>query len=102
MKKLLERFFGLRRPPEGWSQVPPNERRNLIRRCRSLKQLEEMWAEWELRGQSREGILYSEVLKRRRELGGGLSDIEEKQLSRIEEAVARGRRLPPISGNFRM
>lgn len=67
----------------------------------TVAELSVMWATWEERGQSREGILYAMVLARKQELGYELTDEEEATIELAAQRQRDGRNLPPIVGRMR-
>lgn len=67
---------------------------------KDVAELDRMWAAWESRGWSRDGIMYARVLRRREELGEELSPEDSARMARTMKAVDFGRRLPPIQGHM--
>jgi hypothetical protein len=64
----------------------------------SVKELEAMWAVWEKRGYSKDGLLYAAVLERKQGLGVKLSEGDLERIELAEKRRAAGAELPPITG----
>ena len=53
-------------------------------------------------GLSQDGLLYAEILERKEQITGSLSDVEAMRVRRAYEAREEGAKLPPIKGRGRM
>ena len=96
IKKWLAFFRGDK--PIDWAKLNTNEERMRAIAMAADGELGEMWAAWEKRGMSREGVTYAKVLERRAELGIRLTDEEVALVAEINRRKAIGAKLPPIIG----
>lgn len=69
-----------------------------IKAAKTPAQLDKLWAEWEERGQSRDGLLYAQLLIRKQQLGAKLPEGDIERIERAEQARQAGAQLPPITG----
>lgn len=72
-----------------------------IQTAASVKELDALWAKWEESGWSREGLMYARVLARKAELGVELTDDEVASVELAARKLARGAKLPPVSGEMK-
>lgn len=82
--------------------VRTEDRRRLIQGTESVEELERAAEAWVSTGMSKDGLLYAEVLERKQQLTGSLSDIEAMRVRRAKQAREEGAKLPPIRGRGRM
>lgn len=76
-------------------------RRKAVTGALSGRELDAMWATWESQGVSKEGLLYADVLRRKRELGVKLSAQDSEAIKVADIRLAHGRSLPPITAKLR-
>lgn len=68
--------------------------------AKKVAELDAMWAAWETRGMSRQGLTYAAILSRKAELGHDLDDAELAAVKRAAVAAKRGAELAPITGTL--
>ena len=76
----------------------PHARRRFIRETEDVAALEEAAEVWVGQGLSRDGLFYAEILERKEQLTGSLSDVEAMRVRRAHAARIEGAKLPPIKG----
>lgn len=80
----------------------PYARRRYIQNVKDVKDLEAAAEVWVGQGLSRDGLFYAEILERKEQLTGSLSDVEAMRVRRAHEARIEGAKLPPVKGRGRM
>lgn len=77
------------------------EKRLAIESARSVRELEQMWEAWEHQGLSQDGLLHAELLQRKGELVGELSETERARVREADAAWKAAKNLPVIKGRAR-
>lgn len=83
---------------EVYGAMNKGQKYEAIAEAETPQKLDSMWASWEKRGHSREGLLYAAVLKRKAELGVELDDEQQAAVELAELRKKRAKDLPKITG----
>jgi hypothetical protein len=75
-------------------------RATAIANAETVSELDAMWAAWEARGMSRQGLTYAAILDRKAALGHELDETELAAVKRAAVAAKRGAELAPITGTL--
>lgn len=97
----LRSLFTTRTPAIPFAGMTKAQRYAAVRSARRTQDLDAMWAAWEERGQSRQGLLYAAVLERKQQLGALLSREEKQVLAVAARRRALGASLPPVTGQVK-
>lgn len=76
------------------------EKAAAIKGAKSEGELDAMWKAWESSGWSRDGLLYAQVLARKKALGAKLSEGDIERLERAAEKEKAGKAMPAIKGDL--
>lgn len=73
-----------------------------IQAAETVEDLEFLWAAWESRGWSRNGMLYATLLERKKEIQGWLTKEEKERILDADRRWRHGKNLPKITGRRRV